>query len=532
MSRLALYFLGAPRLEFDGEPISLSHHKALALLAYLAVTRQPHTRQALAALLWPDYDPAGARGEVRRMLWVLNKSLGQGWLEVDRETVLLPSHPNLWLDIERFRDLLALGHQPNDSVLEPLTEAVALARGDFLAGFTLSDSPDFDTWQAFETESLRRELAGALERLVRLLSQQRDALGEQAITYARRWLALDPLHEPAHRQLMRLYAWSGQPAAALRQYQTCAQVLKQELGTLPSAETTALYESIRTNRLPPPPQVASSEDRPNGTPDPGQNLKTVRTTSGQLLDTTDGHKAHVERNLPAQPTPFIGRHHEVAVVRRLLTQETPQVRLVTLTGPGGTGKTRLSLQVAAELIDHFADGVFFVPLASLSDPQLLVSAIARQLDVDEGGSQPLLQTLKNTLQEKHLLLVLDNFEQIVSGAPLIAELLAEAPRLKVLVTSRALLHLRGEYEFLVPPLKLPDRSQTWSLEELEQYEAVQLFVERAQTGPTGFRLTDENAVAVAEICYRLDGLPLAIELAAARVKLLPAPMLLTRLSHR
>jgi predicted ATPase len=159
----------------------------------------------------------------------------------------------------------------------------------------------------------------------------------------------------------------------------------------------------------------------------------------------------LERALPAQPTPFIGRQQEVAAVRTLLTQDTSQVRLVTLTGPGGTGKTRLGLQVAAELQDCFADGVFFVPLASLSDPQLLASTIARQLDVREGGSQPVLQLLKSALQEKHLLLVLDNFEQIVTAAPVIAELLAAAPRLKVLVTSRALLHLRGEYEFLVPP---------------------------------------------------------------------------------
>lgn len=157
MSRLALYLLGAPRIELDGEAVSLSHHKALALLAYLSVTRQPHTRQALAALFWPDYDSANARGEVRRMLWVLNKSLGRDWLEVDRETVLLPPRPELWLDIDRFRELLAAGQQhghPASQVcpacLEPLTEAVALAQGDFLAGFTLPDSPDFDTWQTFE----------------------------------------------------------------------------------------------------------------------------------------------------------------------------------------------------------------------------------------------------------------------------------------------------------------------------------------------------------------------------------------------
>lgn len=523
MSRLALYCLGTPRLELDGEPISLSHHKALALLAYLAVTRQPHTRQALATLLWPDYDPAAARGEVRRMLWVLNKSLGHGWLEVDRETVLLPPQPTLWLDIERFRELLAVGHQHSHAIsevcpacLEPLKEAVELARGDFLAGFTLSDSPDFDTWQAFETESLRRELAGALERLVQLLIQAGET-GEPAISYARRWLSLDTLNEAAHRQLMQLYAWSGQPAAAFRQYLACAQALKEELGTSPAAETTALYEAIKANRLSLLPPVAAPESRVTRTQKLSQNLK------------ADIQPAH---NLPTQLTPFIGREQEVATVCRLLSQETPEVRLVTLTGSGGIGKTRLGLQVATKLLDYFADGVFFVSLANLSDPHLLVSAIARQLEVREGGSQPVLQILKNVLQEKHILLLLDNFEQIITAAPDITELLAAAPRLKILVTSRALLHLRSEYEFLVPPLKLPAQTQAWSLEELSQYGAVQLFVERAQAGPSGFTLTDENAPAVAEICHRLDGLPLAIELAAARVKLLPPQALLARLNQR
>jgi len=402
MSRLALYFLGPPRLELDGVAVSLSYSKAVALLAYLSLARQPYTRQTLAALLWPDYDPASARSELRRMLWVLNKRLEPGWLELDRQMVSLPRQLDLWVDVDRFRELLALssqhGHLASEvcpTCLEPLKEAVALVHGDFLAGFSLPDSPDFDTWQTFETESLRSELAGALERLVQLLSQQREALGEQAITYARRWLALDPLHEPAHRQLMQLYAWSGQSTAALRQYQTCVQVLREELGVSPSEETIALYEAIKANRLSPPPQIPVLESK---------------ATETQKLNRNSKVETHLERNLPAQLTPFIGRQQEVTAACQLLTQDTPQVRLLTMTGTGGTGKTRLSLQVAAELQDYFADGVFFVSLACLNDPQLFVSTIARQLDVREGGSQPVLQILQSALQEKHLLLVLDNFE--------------------------------------------------------------------------------------------------------------------------
>lgn len=523
MPRLALYFLGAPRLELDGVAVSLSYSKAVAFLAYLSLTRQPCTRQALAALLWPDYDPASARAEVRRMLWVINKSLGQGWLEVNRETILFSSQPDLWLDVDHFRALLALstqhGHLAREvcpACLEPLTEAVTLARGSFLAGFSLPDSPNFDTWQTFETESLHRELAGALDRLVQLLIQLGDNT-DQAINYARRWLALDPLQEAAHRQLMQLYASAGQPAAAVRQYQACVQVLKEELGASPAAETTALYEAIKANHLPLVSPVAAPDGGATGTPQFSPNPK---------------NKPRFEYNLPAQPTPFIGRQQEVAVVGRLLTQESPQIRLITLTGAGGTGKTRLALQVVAELLDYFDDGVFFVPLAGLNDPDLLAPAIARQLDIREGGSQPVLQILVSALREKHLLLVLDNFEQLISAAPLIADLLAAAPRLKVLVTSQALLNLRGEYEYLVPPLRLPDRTQPWSLPELSQCEAVQLFVERAQAASTSFTLTAENGPIVAEICHRLDGLPLAIELAATRVKLLPPQTLLNRLSRR
>jgi predicted ATPase len=235
-------------------------------------------------------------------------------------------------------------------------------------------------------------------------------------------------------------------------------------------------------------------------------------------------------NLPAQPTPFIGRQQEVAAARDLLLR--PEVRLVTLTGPGGTGKTRLSLQVATELLDHFDHGVFLVPLADITDPDLVISKIAQQLALREAGSRPLLEILKDYLRDKQILLLLDNFEQVVDAAPVVADLLATAPGSKVLVTSRIRLNLRGEHEFPVPPLKLPDLAQLPSVERLSQYEAIRLFIERAQVARASFAINNENAPAVAEICHRLDGLPLAIELAAARVRLLSPQAMLTRLSSR
>ena len=245
------------------------------------------------------------------------------------------------------------------------------------------------------------------------------------------------------------------------------------------------------------------------------------------LKTLDTHP----NNLPTQLTSLIGREEEIATVEHQLSRE--EVHLLTLTGPGGVGKTRLALQVAAELSDRFVDGVFFVNLAPLSNSALVVPTIAYTLGLREGGDWPLLERLHTYLRDKQMLLLLDNFEHVVSAALRLVELLADCPKLKALVTSRAMLRVRGEYEFPVAPLTLPDPEHV--PEEsvtLSQYSAVALFMQRAQVIQPDFQLTAVNAHAIAEVCMHLDGLPLAIELAAARIKLLPPPVLLERLKHR
>jgi predicted ATPase/DNA-binding CsgD family transcriptional regulator len=234
--------------------------------------------------------------------------------------------------------------------------------------------------------------------------------------------------------------------------------------------------------------------------------------------------------LPVSLTPLVGREREIQAIQVLLSR--PEVRLLTVTGTAGVGKTRLALEVARRLVSDFADGVYMVSLAPISDPYLVIPTIAHRLGLMEGSSQPLLELLKLAQHDKQRLLVLDNFEHVIAAAPLLTELLEACPAVKILVTSREVLRLRGEQQFAVPPLALPDLKSPLDHQSLAHVAAVNLFLQRTQAIQSDFQLTMDNATAVAQVCVRLDGLPLAIELAAARIKLLPPQALLTKLDHR
>ena len=503
MSRLSLFLLGPPRLELADEPVQIGRRKALALLVYLAVTRRPHSRDALATLFWPTYNQSSARADLRRTLSVLTRTLGKEWVTADRETAGASPEAEFWLDVDQFRHLLAActkhPHPSTEACAEcvpTLEEAVGVYRDDFLAGFTLPDSPDFDEWQFFETEGLRDELGSVLGRLVRWHSSQGDF--EPAIGYARRWLSLDALHEPVHRELMRLYAQAGQRAAALRQYRECARVLEEELGVRPEEETTRLYQAIREKReLPTVPAPA---------PAPMPKRK---------------------HNLPAQPTPFIGREGMLAEVKERL--QDPDCRLLTLVGPGGSGKTRLAIATGAALLPTYEHGVFFISLAPLQSVESIEPTVASALGISLAGTDEPRQQLLRYLREKDLLLILDNFEHLIpptrgdrGGEDVVTDILKTALNVKTLVTSRARLRVQGERLYPVAGMNHPDSASisAVSVEDVDQYSALKLFLSGARGMQPGFELTTANVTDVAQICYVVDGMPLGILLAAAWVEIL------------
>ncbi len=541
MPRLKLYLFGPPRLERDGVPLEFGRRKGIALLSYLAMTKQHHSRDALAALFWPDLDQSRARAALRRDLSTLNKVLEVDWLEIGRDIVGLKGEADFWLDVAHFQRCLAAcqthGH-PMDEVcsacLSLLTEAADLYHDHFLAGFTLRDSPDFDEWQFFQTEDLRQSLADALERLVR--GHRAQAEFEEAIRYARRWLALDPLHEPVHRELMQLYDESDQHAAALRQYQLCLQTFEDELGVPPSEETTRLYEQIRTGDL------SQGAEEPRSREDEALSPPHLRTPT-PLRPGPSAPRPSMpltpRHSLPSQPTTFVGRETELAKIADRLGD--PRCRLLTLAGPGGVGKTRLATEAAAAQSDTFSHGVTFVPLASVNPADFegsinpLVAVLADALNFAfRGGSTPIVQ-LFNYLQEKEMLIILDDFEQFLADADspnahhfetvdVVAQILESAPLVKVMVTSRERLNLQEEWLFSLQGMSFPAEEMPEDLTEVEDHSAVQLFLHHARRVQADFDLSAE-ITGVVRICRLVEGMPLGIELAAAWVRLMPCELI-------
>lgn len=519
MAQFRLYLFGPPRLESDGQPVEIQLRKAMALLSYLVVTRQTHARDALATLFWPEKNQQTARANLRRTLFDLGQLVANQVLDTTQETVGLHPAATIWLDTATFQQGLAEclpPHPPVESLsaanVVRLVEIADLYTDDFLAGFTLPDCPAFDDWQFFQREELRRSYATLLQQLTHTHETQGKL--EEAARFARRWLQLDPLEETVHRRLMALYAQAGQAAAALRQYEECVRILAEELEVEPEEETTALYDAIRTRRFAPPTKAIANAERGVGNGE-----------WGIPLPTTHSPLPPPPSSLPAQTTPFIGREQEVAeIVRRL---RDPACRLLTLVGPGGIGKTRLAIEAARSLVEappavatpYFADGILFVPLQAVSEVDGLVTGISEALGIRPYGEGSPRRQLLDTLRQKQLLVVLDSFEHLLAEGDLVADILACSPGAKILITSREALDLQEAWFQPIAGMAFP-KEGAGDGGAFRDYDAVNLFVQRARHVQMDFSIETERA-HVMRICRLVDGVPLALELAAAWLKVLP-----------
>jgi predicted ATPase/DNA-binding SARP family transcriptional activator/DNA-binding NarL/FixJ family response regulator len=482
--------LGPFAVTIDGAPVTaFEYAKVRALLAYLAVeSHRPHTRAELAALFWPDQPERTARASLSQALTTLRSALGDKTAErpvllSDALAVRLDPQSVGDVDVRQFFALLSEcdAHAHHSwrvcaQCAERLRRAVQLYRGHLLGDIAIADSAAFEEWATMQREHARQRALGALERLVER-AQWRGDYGE-AIAYAQRQVELEPLLEAPQRILMRLLAANGEGSAALARYWQTQTLLAHELGAEPEEATTALFNQIRAGE-----SVSSPPQAPFV--------------------------------VPALPTPLVGRAEELrAICARLRDQKA---RAVTITGTGGIGKTRLAIEAAHALRYDFEDGVYVVELAALSDPALVVDAIAQALGVKERPAQGFSDTLRAYLRTKHMLLVLDNFEHVVEAAPRVSELLAGCPSLTVLVTSRTPLAIRAE--------------QQLALEPLPEADAVQLFVQRARAVGAAWAADEADTATYAAICRQLDRLPLAIELIAVRTRTLSAAELLRQLDR-
>ena len=505
MPHLSIRVLGPFQVSLDGEPVSgFTSDKVRALLAYLALSPdRPHRREALAGLLWPEFPERSARSSLRNALANLRNVLGERacsgdrdtsppFLHSSRQTIQFNGQSDYWLDADAFEDLLAL--LPSTSV--QLEQAVSLVRGSFLEGFTLADAAPFEEWLLLRREHLGRQMVETLDTLASIHEERGDL--ELALAHARHRVELEPWQEGGQQQLMRLLALSGQRSQALVQYERLCRALQEELGAEPSAATRALYEAILSDEL------AQEPVQRLGSPVPIWNL-------------------------PAPATPFFGRGDELAALEARLAE--PDARLVTLTGLGGSGKTRLALEMSSRLAerdrqalaDHsplaFRHGIVFVPLAALDSVEGLVPALADALRLRlEGGQEQLLEFLRR----KQLLLILDNLEQLLAGAGFLAEIVRTAPGVKIVATSRERLQQRGEHVLSLGGLPYPEHELDPALLDtvdldacLAAYPALQLLAEGVRRVRPGFSPSSADLLTMLEICRWVDGLPLALELAAS-----------------
>ncbi len=473
---LNLTLLGRAEIRLDGQTVpQLKSKKAQALLFYLAVTGHTQSRSVLAGLLWPEMPEADARMNLRQALTTLRRTIGD-YLIATRHDVTFNQERPYQLDTQIFDRVMAEEAQDVDL----LHQAIELYQGDFLDGFSLRQTLEFEDWMLMERAKFRQMALQALQRLIDHHNQAGDY--PLAIDYANQLLMLEPWHEATHRQLMSLLARNGQPSAALAQYETCCKILADELGVEPLPETTELYNQLKERR----------ETSPH--------------------------------NLPAQITRFVGRHSELAHITHCLDQS--ECRLLTLTGSGGIGKTRLAIQAAGQQLNVFQDGVFFVPLVGVTTAELLVATIADKLGLVLSGPTEPREQLLTYLANREMLIVLDNFEHLLAETLILTNMLNRTTQLKLLITSRERLNLQEEWLLDLNGLPYPDEEQlpvtggTEDNESWEAYSAVTLFVQHVQRIHPTFIPSSTNMPYIVRLCHLLDGVPLGLTLAASWMPML------------
>lgn len=487
MPSLQLLTLGGFEVRDAARPLTgFESNKVRLLLVYLALESggRAQTREHLAALLWPEHE--NGRLPLRRALSNLRKTIGDHsanppFLLTNRQTIQLNAQADIWFDADA---LLAASRQTSLG-LEELETAVSWYKGELLQGFHITNSLEMEEWLLLQREILNRAYVRLLQNTIACCLRSRAY--ERALPFARKLVTAEPWQEEGHRKLMRLLVYSGQRSAALVQFEACRQLLRDSLGVEPEKETIALYEQIRQVTLP--------------------------VKSGQDVQ------------MPVSPFPVFGREDELNRLKVCLQDEA--CRLITLTGPGGVGKTRLAVESVVQNAPYFSDGAFFVPLVEVTSRKGVVTAVSEQLGLSPAPSRAQQTQLFNYLADKQMLIVLDNFEQLIEAASLVGDLVQVAPKVTFLVTSRVGLNLWAEQIFPLAGLPVPENGET----AVWETPALQLFATTAQKQQPDWVQNEENARIVAEICRMVDGLPLAILLAASWIRVLSVQEILTEIKR-
>ena len=503
MTNLVLRFLGGFDARLADQPLhGFRSVKNEALLAYLALSAdRAHTRAALAGLLWPEAAEDAARRNLRQALFQLRGVLGAAASAlVAEQTSVRFDATAVWSDATAFTAILRACDRHQHASLSSCStcmtryaDAVALYQGDFLHGLFIDDSPPLEEWILLQREWFHTRVMAMLDTLCLWHETQGDFAA--AHRCAQRQLQLDPLREEAHRRVIRALALAGQRSAALAAYEACWRVLEKELGVPPSPETEALAAQIRNGAV----------------------------TAEMISDVSAGGALPLERavasprhNLPPPSTTFVGRSAELAQLRQWLLD--PARRLITIVGPGGVGKTRLALAAAADITGAFADGVWFLPLVGLDDVAALATTISNVLGLSIQATPDPWQQVVDFLAAREALLILDNFEHLLPAADNLHALLMQAPRLRVMITSRARLDLQAEHLLALGGMPLPADAPGLSLTALQQAGGTQLFLERARSVAPEIVFDAQHVDAIIAICRLVEGLPLGIELAASWVE--------------